>query len=821
MACLSKGQDRPAWSLDHTRALLLLASVCLPPGAISAVDYQMPPKAIADIADAPPTPSVRIDPTRRRLLILERPSLPSIEELARPEFRLAGIRIDPKTRGPSRASYYTELVLLDISTGERSSMSGLPANARVRSVQWSPDGKRVAFIVTRDNGNHLWLADVATSSARRLTPHRISAVYGSPFVWLPDSETIVCKTVPEGPAGAPEPPTVPSGPVVQQTADKQAPARTYQDLLKNEHDEALFEHYFAVQVQKVSLDGRSSPIGSPGIICRVSPSPNGRCLLVETVHRPFSYLVPAHRFPFRVGVWDLEGNVVKQIADLPLAEEVPIRRDAVRTGPRSFGWRADAPATLYWVEAQDGGDPKAEADVRDAVFTLPSPFTDAARELISLKLRYSAVRWGHEHLALVTESWWDTRSTRVWRADPAAAPHEPALLLDYSWQDRYGHPGEPLTAPAPTGHYVLATANSSESVYLSGDGGSPEGDRPFIDEFDVATRITRRLWRSRAPHYERAITFVDADHRTLLTRRESPDEPPNYFLRSLDGDEPSQLTHFPHPAPALTGVQKELIRYEREDGIKLTAKLYLPRAYAAADGPLPLLMWMYPREFRSPDAAGQVDDSPYRFVTPGWSSPLVWLALGYAVLDGPTMPIVGGGDEEPNDTYVEQLVSSARAAVDEVVRRGVAERGRIAIGGHSYGAFATANLLAHSDLFAAGVARSGAYNRTLTPFGFQSEERTVWEARDVYANMSPFLHADGVNEPLLLIHGEADNNSGTFPLQSERLFNAIKGLGGTARLVLLPCESHGYRARESIMHVLWETRNWLEEHVANAEPRGE
>ena len=799
-------------SLHVGISLVIAVGVAIFPGS-AATNYQMPPKAIADLVDAPPTPDVRRDPNHKWLLILERPNLISIEELALPELRLAGTRINPRTHGPSRSSYYTSLRLLNMEEGNEITIKGLPRSARIRNVDWSPNGKHVAFVITKANGQDLWVADVDQGSAQKLISERISSVYGSPFAWLPDSETLICKTVPDDMGQAPTAPTVPQGPIIQETAGRKAPARTYQDLLKNPHDEALFEHHFKVQIVKVTLGGKKEVIGNSGIIRRTRPSPSGEYILVETVHKPFSYLVPASRFPYRVEVRDLDGDIVKQIADLPLAEEIPIAFGAVPTGPRSVGWRSDAPATLYWAEAQDGGDPKAEAEIRDKVYTLSAPFTGEPTVLASLELRYSGMAWGNKNLALAYGRRWKDRRMHIWRVDPEAAEVEKTLLFDYSWQDRYNVPGSPLTKQLPNGYSVLLTDERAKTIYLVSDGASPEGDRPFIDAYNLASKKKKRLWRSKEPYYERPVDLLDVGKLTLLTRRESVGEPPNYFIRRLKEDKVSQITRFPHPTPQLKDVQKELIRYERQDGVKMTATLYLPPGYKVEDGPLPMLMWAYPREFKSADAAGQVTSSPYRFVRVSGSSPLLWLAAGYAVLDNPTMPIIGEGDDEPNDKYVEQLVASARAAVDEVVRRGVAEKGRIAIGGHSYGAFMTANLLAHSDLFAAGIARSGAYNRTLTPFGFQAEERTYWQAPEVYFNMSPFMHADDINEPILLIHGQMDNNSGTFPMQSNRFYSAVKGHGGTARLVMLPHESHGYRARESVMHTLWEMTNWLDKYV--------
>jgi dipeptidyl aminopeptidase/acylaminoacyl peptidase len=778
-----------------------------------AVKYQIPPKPLADIVDAPATPIVTLDPKREWMLLLQQPDLPSIAELAQPELRIAGLRINPRTNGPSRRRSYSGMKLKNISSGQEMPIAGLPENPRIRNVEWAPNGQHIAFTVTGQTGESLWLASVANKSARKLLDARLNAAYGSPFEWHSDNRSLICKIVPADRGAVPEKSMVPTGPVIQETTGKKAPARTYQDLLEDPHDEALFHYYLNAELVRVTIDGKMTKPGITGLIGSAEPSPDGKYLLVETLHKPFSYLVPVYRFPYRVEIFDMNGKLVKQIADLPLAEEVPIGFGAVPTGPRAFNWRADAPATLYWVEAQDGGDPKKEAEVRDKVFVLDAPFSGEPRALISLGTRYSGMMWGNDKLALVAERWWQTRGVKIWKIQPDNAKTAPTLLFDYSWQDRYNDPGRPLMARSATGYSVLLTNKKGTKLYLTGSGASPEGDRPFLDEFDTNSKKTNRLWRSEAPYYEYPVDLLNEDKLTLLTRRESQTEPPNYFIRDVRKKKLTQLTNFAHPTPQLTDIQKEVIKYQREDGVPLTATLYLPPGYKPEDGPLPMLMWAYPREFKSAAAAGQMRGSPYRFSRISYWSPAIWLAMGYAVLDNPAMPIIGEGDKEPNDSYVKQLVASAKAAVDEVVRRGVAEEGRIAIGGHSYGAFMVANLLAHSDLFAAGIARSGAYNRTLTPFGFQAEERTFWEAPEVYFAMSPFMHAQKVNEPILLIHGKADNNSGTFPIQSERFYHALKGHGAKARLVMLPYESHGYRSRESLMHMLWETNAWLEKYV--------
>lgn len=777
--------------------------------------YRVPPQPLVDLVDAAVTPEVSLSPDRQWMLIMERPGWPPISELAQPEARLAGMRINPTTNARSRGAYCTGLVLKCLDGGTEMRVRGLPEGARIVTVVWSPDSRHAAFGMTRHEGIELWLLDVAAACSRQLAALHLNEVSGSSVRWLSDSGTLVCRTVPDGRAAPPVRPTVPTGPIAQENTGRTTPARTYQDLLKDAHDEAMFEHYSAVQVVTVTVDGKAEPIGSAGMIARAEPSPDGQYILVETLHRPFSYLVPASRFPHRVEVWDLAGNVVHQAADLPLAEEVPIAFDAVPAGPRSFSWRADAPATLCWLEAQDGGDPKTSAEVRDQVFTHASPFDGDPTTLASLGLRCAGITWGSDDLAWLTEQWWQTRRTRTWALAPARPDAEPKLVFDRSFEDRYSDPGQPLTRPTPEGTRVLHTADDGRTLYLVGAGASPEGDRPFLDVYDCTSGEARRLWRSEAPYYEAPVTLVDEQR--LLSRRESREDPPNFFLRDLSTGDLEALTAFPHPTPQLRGVHKELVRYRREDDVDLTATLYLPPGHSPERGPIPLLIWAYPREFKSAAAASQVTVSPHRFVHVDVRSALPWLALGYAVLDGPTMPIVGEGEEEPNDTYVAQLVGSAKAAVDYVVERGVADRDHIAIAGHSYGAFMTANLLAHSDLFCAGIGRSGAYNRTLTPFGFQCEERTLWEAPQVYVAMSSFMHAHKVDAPLLLIHGVADDNSGTFPMQSERLYSALKGHGKTTRLVMLPHESHGYQARESIMHMLWEMAQWLERYVKGAQ----
>ncbi len=810
------------------RRRLLVLMLLLPLTAVplwSSEGYQLPPQEIVDLIDAPLSPQVQFGPSEERAVLMQRNFLTSLEELSETELRLAGLRIKPDLDGPSRQSPINKLRVMEVETGQVREVAGLPEKLRMIYWQWSPSGNHGSFAQITADGIELWVVDLEKAQARRMAEPFLSLTARIEPVWV-DDQSLVATFVPKDRGPAPKQARVPKGPVIQENLGEKAAAVTFQDLLANAHDERLFEFYLTSQPAIVGLDGSVKTLGKPAIYWNIEPSPNGKVLLVQSLHRPYSYLVPAFRFPKVTEIWNLQGQSVHTAYERPLQESVPTAYGSVPTGPRQFDWRADAPATLVWAEARDDGDAAKDAEIRDEVYQQALPFEGKPQSLIRLGYRYNDVQWHDGELAIASSWWWKTRQMRAWRIQPDHPEVEPVLVKERSWEDRYNDPGTPMMETNAFGRRVLKTTPDGSSLFLAGPGASPEGDRPFLDRWNLETGESTRLFRSEAPYYESPVRLLDEAGHRLLTRRESVEEVPNYFIRRLDstadGDALERLTDFPHPTPQLKGIEKKLLKYERDDGVQLTATLYTPNGYdAQRDGPLPMLMWAYPREFKSADAAGQVDDSPYRFDRVGWWSQIMWLTQGYAVLDDPKMPIVGEGEAEPNDTFRSQLVANAKAAVDEVVRLGVAKPGHIAIGGHSYGAFMTANLLAHSDLFAAGIARSGAYNRTLTPFGFQSEERTLWEAPEVYATMSPFMHADKVNEPILLIHGEADNNPGTYPMQSDRYYNALKGHGAVARLVKLPLESHGYRARESILHMLWETHRWLEQYVAFTEIRSE
>jgi len=792
---------------------VLMVLVSLSVQAQDNLQYQTPPDVITKLVDAPLTPAVLFSPDKSIMVMLNRSDLPGIEELSRPELRIAGLRINPDNFGQSRNNFFVGMKVKRLSDRKDYDITGLPAPIQMSSTTFSPDSKKFSFVQTFPDHLELWVVDLTTLTARKVSTHHVNATIGVSYAWLANSSEILYLSAANEKKQSPVKPRVPVGPVVDENLGKKAPAVTYQDLLKNPYDESLFDFYCSSQLILVSLDGAEKSLGATGVYASFSPSPDGKLILSKILQRPYSYLVPAFSFPTSVQVVDLNGNLQKKIADIPLADNVPLGFNATIKGPRSHAWRNDQPATLYWAEAQDGGDPKTKADIRDKVFQWTSPFTSTPSLLISTPLRYSGVTWGNDKTAWVYENWRQDRKERVYQIDPSN-PSIKKTVFDFSTEDVYNDPGNVITSFNAFGRSVMMIQNNA--VFLTGNGSSPEGDLPFLDKLDLSTGNKTRVWRCEAPYYESVVSLLDAKKLSFVTSRESQTENPNFFIRVADSKLPAALTNFPHPYPQIKDVKKQVLKYKREDGVDMTADLYLPSNYKKEDGPLPTFVWAYPAEFKTKAAAGQVKGSPYTFTRVNPLGPLFWVTRGYAVLDNASMPIVGEGKTEPNDTYVQQLVSNAKAIVDYGISLGVVDKNRIGVGGHSYGAFMTMNLLAHCDYFKAGIARSGAYNRTLTPFGFQNEERSYWEAPEVYYNMSPFSYANKINEPVLMIHGEADNNTGTYPIQSERMYNAIKGHGGTARFVLLPYESHGYRGRESVLHTLWEMDNWLEKYVKGA-----
>ena len=796
--------------------------------------YDKPPPSVLDVMHAPQPPVPFLSPTRERALLVSWVEYPPMSRVAEPFLRLAGSRLEPRTRadhstpgGYGIAPCASDYLLTTIADGAELHVA-LPPGVCAGPPSWSADGKHYAFRNTGPDSVELWVGEATRGEVHRIEGVRLNPMLGSAARWMPDQKTLLVKLVPRAQGAPPPAPTVPPGPNIQETGGSKGKSSTYEarDVLKTAHDEELFDYYAASQVALVdTTTGSVTPIGGVLAVADLQAAPDGAHLLVETIHRPYSHLTTSDRFPRNVDIWDAAGRVVHPVAQLPLADRVPIH--GVPTGPRDFEWRATEPATLVWAEALDGGDWDAKVPARDSVMMHRAPFSGPPIEIARTEQRFQGFSWGEQPTLALLREYDDNRHwTRTFVMNVDDPKGKPRLLWDLSTDEHYNDPGWPVYRQLPNGPLVLQ--QDGGAIFLNGTGSSTDGDRPFLDRLDVASGKAERLFRSERSSYERILGLGNDAAHTLLTWRQSPADAPNLFARTLgpvaSGAQTGEaaftstaraVTHIPDPTPAVRAIKKRLVKYKRADGLDLSFTIYLPPGYKEG-ARVPTILYAYPLDYAGALQAGQVTGSEQTFTR--LHDHRLLLMAGYAIIENAAFPIVGD-PKKAYDTYLEQLVADAKAAVDKAVEIGVADPERIGVTGHSHGALMTVNLMAHSDLFRAGAATSGSYNKTLTAFGFQSERRSVWEAPEVYVKVSPFFSADKLKLPLLIVHGEDDANPGTTPLQAEKLYEAIRGNGGTARLVMLPHEPHWYSAMESNEQELYEMIGWFDKYVKDATPR--
>ena len=779
--------------------------------------YQKPSKSILDLADYQRAPTVSMDTKKETMLLMYRNTYKTLDDLNQEELRLGGLRINPVTNISSTVTYTTNLKLRKISSKNETQVAGLPENAKISNISWSPNDKKILFSHTTNSGVELWVVDVATAKAAKLTDATVNANLGNPFSWFLDNETILVKMLPKNRKPLLDSKKdLPTGPIISSTSGAKSQNRTYPDMLKNQNDEINFENIITSELYKVSLNGTATLFKEAAMYAGERISPDGNYIMLTTIQKPFSYVVPLYRFPSKTVVYDARGKEIKTVNEVPLNEIIPKGFMAVRKGKREMAWRNDKPATLSYVVALDEGDPANKVDFRDEVFLWDAPFANNATTLAKVPQRYNDIVWGNDNIAFLTDEWYDTRNTKTYLINPSNPSQQPKVITDRNQQDVYSDPGVFETKKNEYNKYVLAI--EKENAYRIGEGYTKEGQFPFIDEFNLKTLQSKRLYTSTYKDKKEDLLGIE-DFKTgkVLVQIQSKSDYPNYYFRNIKKQNSlTPITSFQNPFESIKNVSKEVIKYKRKDGVELSGTLYLPAGYdKVKKEKLPLLIWAYPAEYKDKNSAGQSTQNSNEFTFPYYGSFVYWVTKGYVVLDDAAFPIIGEGTTEPNDNFIPQLVANAEAAIDAVDALGYINRKKVAVGGHSYGAFMTANLLTHSNLFACGIARSGAYNRTLTPFGFQSEQRNYWETPEVYTAMSPFMNADKMKTPLLLVHGEADNNPGTFTLQTERYYQALKGLGATTRMVILPKEAHSYVAKENILHLLWEQDQFLEKYLKN------
>jgi dipeptidyl aminopeptidase/acylaminoacyl peptidase len=796
--------------------LLLLLFVGFSAFCQENITFQKPSASILALADFERAPSVSMDSKKEYLLLSYRNTYKTLNDLNQDEMRLGGLRINPTTNISSTTTYFNNLKLRKRTDKNEIQVAGLPENAKITFVSWSPNEKKIAFTNTSDTGIALWLIDVVSATAKKITDYNLNANLGIPYNWMNDNKTFLVKMLPKNRAALVDfKKELPLGPTVSVSDGAKSQNRTYPDLLKNKLDETNFENLITSELYQVTEAGNSTLFKTAAMYTGESFSPDGKYIMLTVLEKPFSYLVPLSRFPSKSTVYTIAGNEIKIVNVVPLTEIMPKGFSSVRKGKRNMSWRADQPAMLSYVVALDEGDQAQKADFRDEVFLWNAPFSDAPTSMMKTQQRFSGIIWGNENIALATDDWYDTRNTKTYLINPSKPSATPKIIFDRNGQDIYSDPGNFETKKNEFNKYVLAIEN--DVAYLMGKGFTKEGQFPFIDQYNLKTQKSKRLYTSTfKDKKEDLMSIEDFKKGEVLVLIQSKNDYPNYYFRNIKNKKLTPITAFKNPFISIKDVYKEVIKYKRKDGVDLSGTLYLPARYdKSKKEKLPLLIWAYPAEFKDKNSAGQNDKNPNEFTFPSYGSFIYYVTKGYAVLDDASFPIIGEDKTEPNDTFITQLVDDAEAAIKAVADLGYINPAKVGVGGHSYGAFMTANLLTHSKLFACGIARSGAYNRTLTPFGFQSEQRNYWDVPSIYNAMSPFMNAEKMKTPLLLVHGDADNNPGTFTLQSERYFQALKGLGAPVRLVLLPKESHGYAAKETIFHLLWEQEQFLDKYLKN------
>ena len=793
------------------KRLVAIALICVVfANAQESIAYQKPSAEIMQLADFERAPSVFMNSKRDWMIFSYRNTYKSLDDLNQDEMKLAGLRVNPITNISSSITYVNNLKTRKLTGKTEAQVIGLPSEPKIAYISFSPDEKKLAFTNTTSNSVELWILDLASNTAKKISNAPLNANLGSPYVWMKDSEQLLVKQNPANRnALIDDKKSLPKGPTVSNSEGKVSQNRTYQDLLKNPQDEANFDTLAHAELVTISLNGNVKKFKDAASFTSMNFSPDGNYLMVTTIQKPYSYIVPLNRFPMNTTIFDQSGSLVKVVNESPLNEIMPKGFSSVKTGKRNINWRDDQPSTLVFAEALDGGDQAKNVEFRDEIFVWEAPFAAAPKSFFKTKQRFDGIDWTNGDYAIISDEWYDTRNTKSYLYN--LKDNSSKIIVDRNSQDVYSDPGSFTETKNKFGRNVIEIINNK--AHLTGAGFTKEGQFPFIDEFDFGTSAKKRIYTSKLKNSkENIVDILDAKKGEILVVEQSAIQYPNYFVRNIKTGKANAVTNFANPFEGIKNVYKEVITYKRNDGVELTGTLYLPANYDRKNRKekLPLLIWAYPREFVSKDTAGQSTQNPNDFTFPSYGSFIYWVTKGYAVLDNAAFPIVGEGKVEPNDTFITQLVANGKAAIDAVDQLGYIDRTKVAVGGHSYGAFMTANLLTHSKDYACGIARSGAYNRTLTPFGFQTEQRNYWDVPEIYNTMSPFMNADKMKTPLLLIHGEADNNPGTFTLQTERYFQALKNLGAPVRMVLLPKESHGYAAKENILHTLWEQDQFLE-----------
>jgi dipeptidyl aminopeptidase/acylaminoacyl peptidase len=833
-------------------ALALVIFVWLPASAggqsMARDGYVLPPESVQDLfrRDKNMAKLDRLSPDGNHFVVPQFEELTDLALMSQRTLRLAMLEIVPDVNREWRqATYGNRGINLYSLADRRVYPVRIPAGF-VSDLRWSPDGRQLAFILHLPTVSNVWVADVATGNARAVSEAPVMATLmarpggggeapetagGRMLQWLPDG-SLLTALVPANRGAEPAEPSVPTAPIIRRSREKETPTSTQPFLLRTAHDERLFKYYTTAQLATVAPGRAPRTIGEPAMYLDYWLSPDGTAILRETLEEPFSYLVGHTSFGRRLEVIDLNGRVMSEIRRLPLQEaQTRGGNPEAENLPRDVAWRPDGKGlSLLWRERGNGDDNQAAATTtrHDRLMLLAPPFDLArAQTLVSTEHRISNVRYARDgRYAFATLAKRGAGGNSARRDDlvaydlSGAQPATFVLKANIDPEDPLTLPGEVMTAATGNGIPFALVSGDSTAAFLKGDGYKTTfKPQPFIDRVVIRTAATTRLFEGATDTYDEPLVALDADLTRLIVSRESSTRHPDSYLWTRSGGQMENLTNNKDPYPEITGARRVDFSFARRDGVTVQARISLPVGYQPGTR-VPAVFWTYPREFEDEKAYGRGTmrarnhnaHTPLSFLR--WSD--IWLTQGYALVY-PDVPILGK-DGKANDNFRAHLVDTMYAAIRKVDELGYVDVNRIGHGGHSYGAFTTGNLLAHTPFFKAGIAGDGAYNRTLTPMTFQSERRSFWEAPETYTDMSPFFYADHINTPLLMYHGAQDNNSGTFLIQSERMMQALTGLGKTAVLYIYPYESHAPRAKENFLDLWARWLEWFDKYVKNAEP---
>ena len=848
---------------------------------IKKESYATPPPELADAVLAPRHLNVTLSSVSpdKKWFVDEIGDGPVVmKTFSKPFHELGGVFIDHKANRARTLTIRNNagIQLISATDGSRKPIQ-VPAGLRVSNATWSPDGTAIAYFGHAEDATHIYIADVASGKSRQLSKIPILATMVSSFEFTDNGRQIAAVVIPDGRAAMPTAPTAPTGPTVKLSDSAKNRLRTFPSLMSTPYEKDLLKWHATGQLALIDVkQGTVKKFGKPDMIRSVDFAPDGKYARVTRMVEPFSYDVPVNNFGSVEEVWDATGTSLVKLNERPLnlgvqddTQDPPAAgggRGAQQNqqGRRELAWRADGQGLTYVEQeaapertGRRGGQAGDTADDQDAasaqrggrgapqppqrkdrVYQWTAPFTDATKKVIyEHPTRLSGHRFSPDMKVLFFSE--RAGQNTLDKAVYLDAPAQTYTLARYRADDIYVNPGSIVgvrgAAPAGGGRGggrggagaagstpVLMSADS-EHVFYQGTSYAKNpndvGPKTFIDKVAIKTGTKTRIYESdNTDVYERVSTIIDPDAGSFIVTREGPTEVPQQYL--VQNGQRLALTKNQDVTPDLTKMKLERFTVERPDGFKFRVTVNLPQNFIPGSRP-PALFWFYPREFADQDSYDRPDRTFNKNAFPnfGTRSMEFFTRLGYAVVE-PDSPIVGA-QGAMNDNYVHDLRTNLAVVIDELDKRGLADRHRLAIGGHSYGAFSAVNAMVHTPFFKAGIAGDGAYNRTLTPLGFQSERRDLWQAPHVYLGMSPFLYAQNMTGALLMYHGYADQNVGTDPDNSIRLYHALNGLGKTAALYMYPLEDHGPASRETLL-VLWARwAAWLDKYVKNpqkAEP---